>query len=601
MDVAPSPSSRPPRLAIVEKGPEDDQAAHNAALERSQTLIVNLYTLIALVYCALSAWIFYTVGNNAFEGHVHLFGGAIIAANYVILQQTRNYTVATHVILFVGTWVVGSLFGTGGWDGSGAYWTFAYLPYAFFLGSTAVARFWVAVLMGVDLGLVALHVAGTRRLPYSDTVLVNFFAALAVFILCMFLFKRAVLQSERLAESRSQDLAISNAQLKASESDLAQAQHSAHLGSFAWNPSDDASTWSLEMREIFGLEPKAATFGVVGLRGFVHVEDGHRLDEMVTRTKDGLPVDDELRIVRTDGVVRSLHIRGRPERDDAGKVQRYVGTAQDVTETREAEEARRRAMLQLQELESLKDINRLKTEFMNTAAHELSTPLTPINLELRVLKKPEIEESPERRRKSIEILDRNVARLSLLVRDLLDGARLQSSKVALKRQPVDLSPLVHEAAKGFSTVAEVAGIHLEIKTVKEMWVDADPKRLSQVLDNFISNAIKFTPSGGTVTLHGLRGSGGVSVRIEDNGIGLRAEDILRLFAPFSQVHSTMERTRSGTGLGLYICKGIIEAHGGRVGVTSAGPGKGSTFWFVLPAGETLDSSLTSTSAAKTAK
>ncbi len=563
-----------------------NDAATTSALARSQILIVNVYTFIALVYCGVSSWLFYTVAGSPFLGAVHLFSLTVISANFLVLQVTRNYTLATHVILFIGTLVVGSLFGTSGWGGSGWLWTFAYLPYAFFLASTSVAQLWVSVLVAVDATIVILGKAGRLHTPYDDVGLLNFFAALGIFLLCMFLFKRAVLKSEQTNARQAGELARSNAQLSAREADLAQAQQVAHLGSWTFDPASGRTEWSEEMRSLFALPVGGKPVGLESLLAFVHAGDRPRVEPaMSAALTTGEPLEVEVRIVRADGVVRRAQINARSERSASGRVTRLLGTAQDVTEAREADEARQKAALQMQELESLKDVNRLKTQFMNTAAHELSTPLTPINLELRLLRDQLAQDGPEAGNRSLDVLQRNIDRLGLLVRDLLEGARLQSAAVGLKRARVDLSSLARDSVGALATTARVGGVELKADATPGQAVEGEAKRLALVIDNLVGNALKFTPAGGLVVVKVRRASGGVMLRVEDTGAGIRAEDIPRLFQPFSQVHDTTQQSRPGTGLGLYISKGIIEAHGGRIGVESAGPGKGSSFWFVLAAAD----------------
>ncbi|MES2153527.1 MAG: HAMP domain-containing sensor histidine kinase [bacterium] len=565
---------------------EANGTASTSALARSQILIVNVYTFIAVVYCGVSSWLFYTVAGSPFLGAVHLFSLTVISANFLVLQVTRNYTWATHVILFIGTLVVGSLFGTSGWAGSGWLWTFAYLPYAFFLASTSVAQLWVSVLVVVDATIVILGKSGRIHTPYDDVGLLNFFAALGIFLLCMFLFKRAVLKSEQTNARQADELATSNAQLSARQADLAQAQQVARLGSWTFDPATGHSEWSEEMRRMFALPAGSQPRGLDGLLAFVHVDDRPRVQADLTATMTtGHPLDFEVRLLRADGVLRRAQINARSERNANGHVTRLLGTAQDVTEAREADEARQKAALQMQELESLKDVNRLKTQFMNTAAHELSTPLTPINLELRLLRDQLAQDGPEAGNRSLDVLQRNIDRLGLLVRDLLEGARLQSAAVGLKRARIDLASLAHDSVGALATTAKVAGVELKADATPGQAVDGDAKRLALVIDNLVGNAIKFTPAGGHVVVKVRRASGGVMLRVEDTGAGIREQDIARLFQPFSQVHDTTQQSRPGTGLGLYISKGIVEAHGGRIGVESPGPGKGTSFWFVLAASD----------------
>ncbi|MFA5942947.1 MAG: PAS domain-containing sensor histidine kinase [Candidatus Thermoplasmatota archaeon] len=559
--------------------------AADGVLARSQRAIVNVYTIIALLYCAASTWLYYEVAAVPALALVHLVSFAVISVNYVVLQRTGNYTWATHCILAVGTLVVSSQFALGGWGHTGYLWTFAYLPYAFFLATPAIARLWVTVLVVVDGLLVGLDAVGAFALAYQGLELIIFTASLAVFLLCMFLFQAAVLRSEGVADARSRDLAQANARLTASEAGLALAQELAHVGSWVWEPGRPISV-STEMRRIFALASEPEAKDLDDLLGFIHAEDRAAVQTATQATlADGRPLEFEARLMRQDGTMRLGSWRARAERDAAGRVVRLIGTTQDVTEVREAEEARRRAAAQVQDIENLREVNRLRTQFMNTAAHELSTPLTPIQVELRLLSQPDVDADPQRRSKALAVIGRNVQRLTLLVQDLLDGARLQSSNLTLHRAKMDLSAAVNDAVHALEGVAAQAHVTLVANTPAGMWIDGDARRLAQVLDNLIANALKFTPAGGRVVVGVQRASGGVAVRVVDTGIGLRSEAIPRLFQPFSQVHDTMQRTRAGSGLGLYIAKGIVEAHGGAIGVESGGPGKGSVFWFVLPSGE----------------
>jgi PAS domain S-box-containing protein len=247
------------------------------------------------------------------------------------------------------------------------------------------------------------------------------------------------------------------------------------------------------------------------------------------------------------------------------------------------EEARREADVHQREIQQLKDRDEFRSNFINTAAHELRTPLTPIKLQLHVLKTVRGGElSPEQHR-SLQILDRNVDRLSQLVQDVLDGARLQAGRLQLAMRPVDLNALVKEAIESFQEPARQAGLTLEYELGGNLVVEADANRLTQVMFNLLSNAVKYTPEGGHLRVETGKSGDRVFVRVRDTGTGLSAEQISRLFKPFSQVHDTMQTSAPGTGLGLYISKGIIELHGGRIWAESPGPRLGSVFSFEVAA------------------
>ncbi|MES2154386.1 MAG: ATP-binding protein [bacterium] len=246
-----------------------------------------------------------------------------------------------------------------------------------------------------------------------------------------------------------------------------------------------------------------------------------------------------------------------------------------VLERRRAEAELKAAYQQLQE------VDRARIQFINTAAHELGTPLTPIKLQVEMVKNRLDAHAEPQQRKSVEILERNVSRLSHLVKDLLDSARLQTGQLQVVPQTLDIHQEAERAVEAYRQPAAAAGVRLTLAPGRPMAILADVRRIGQVLDNLLSNAVKFTPHGGAVRVDVERTGSFARVSVRDGGIGLRPDAIAKLFQPFSQVHDTMQITQPGTGLGLYISKGIVEALGGDVGCTSPGLGKGSTFWFTL--------------------
>lgn len=230
------------------------------------------------------------------------------------------------------------------------------------------------------------------------------------------------------------------------------------------------------------------------------------------------------------------------------------------------------------ELERLRELDRFKTDFLNAAAHELGTPLTPLQLQVHLLQADEVP--PETRRRALTIVSRNVDRLTLLVQDMLDVARLQSGRLEIRREAADLAALVHDTVETFRPAAGDKHMAVHVDGPESLVVAIDPKRTSQILYNLLSNAIKYTPPKGKVTLrYGLEG-GRVRLQLQDTGLGFTEEQRQRMFVPFGRLHSH-QMAAPGTGLGLFICRGIAERHGGRLEASSPGPGKGSTFTCLL--------------------
>lgn len=234
------------------------------------------------------------------------------------------------------------------------------------------------------------------------------------------------------------------------------------------------------------------------------------------------------------------------------------------------------------EIERLKQLNQMRTQFINTAAHEFATPLTPLRLQTSLLKSGSLGELGEKQQNAVAILDRNMERLSKLVKDVLDVGRIEASRLIVERQMIDLAEVARQAVQANMPAAREAGLELSIETPETILVEGDPDRLTQVFFNLITNAIKFTPTGGTIRVRVLPKEASVLVEVQDTGLGISKEDFPKLFIPFSQVHDTFQRTHAGSGLGLSICQGIVHQHGGRIWAHSPGPGRGTKFSFVLP-------------------
>jgi len=288
---------------------------------------------------------------------------------------------------------------------------------------------------------------------------------------------------------------------------------------------------------------------------------------------EGESSDVDLTVQATSGH-RHLSVQYVPNLGPDGDVRGVLGVVADITDRKEQEEELRVAN------ERLKELDRLKTQFLNAVSHEMRTPLTPIQLQLDVL--GAATSTPDSRKKAVAILDRNVRRLSRLVQEMVDVSRLQAGRFMVERAPMDLRQVVLEAVESYQEPARQAGIELVAQCEGALPIDADAQRLAQVLSNLLSNALKFTPSQRRIRVEAAGSDEYVTVRVRDEGVGLSEDQMGRLFEPFTQVHGPGEATRSGSGLGLYLCRGMVEAHGGRIWVESPGPGLGSTFAFALP-------------------
>jgi signal transduction histidine kinase len=215
----------------------------------------------------------------------------------------------------------------------------------------------------------------------------------------------------------------------------------------------------------------------------------------------------------------------------------------------------------------LRELDRLKDDFVSLVSHELRTPLTSIRGYIELLLE-DLEPSETGRRRYLEVVDRNSQRLLELVSDLLFLAQVEAGKLAIERKPVDLGLVVDECVEASAPVADSKGIALTAHVGRVPELEGDRARLVQMLDNLVSNALKFTPRGGRVDVR-LDADGETALlEIEDTGVGIRQDEQGRLFERFFRSSTATENAIPGTGLGLTITKAIAERHGGRIEIES---------------------------------
>ena len=241
----------------------------------------------------------------------------------------------------------------------------------------------------------------------------------------------------------------------------------------------------------------------------------------------------------------------------------------------EAESGRR---LLVEQNDRLRTLDRMKDDFVASVSHELRTPLTSISGYVELMMEGEVNEE---QRSFLGVVGRNADRLLRLVGDLLFAAEVDAHRLELEQVPVDLLALVTHAFETARTVASDRRIELVLETESIGSLDGDAGRLGQVIDNLISNALKFTPPGGTVSLRLSKFDDRARIEVSDTGMGISAQDQRRLFERFFRATEASQRAIQGTGLGLSIAAAIVEGHGGSIEVTSE-VGRGTTFIVFLP-------------------
>ena len=265
--------------------------------------------------------------------------------------------------------------------------------------------------------------------------------------------------------------------------------------------------------------------------------------------------------------VRHYATRLVPEFGPTGDVESVLGVTQDVTDRKCAEEA-------------LRDADRRKDEFLATLAHELRNPLAPIRTGLHVLGLTQDAAVAVRSR---EMMHRQLTQMVRLIDDLMDVSRITSGKVSLRKERVSLRAVAESALETSRSIIDASRHTLRVNLPEQpVWLIADLTRLSQVVGNLLTNAAKYTPEGGKIELEAVLEGGEVVIRVADTGLGIPPGMLDEVFAMFTQVNRTLDRSQGGLGIGLALVKRIVELHGGTITAESPGLGKGSTFTVRLP-------------------
>jgi len=278
----------------------------------------------------------------------------------------------------------------------------------------------------------------------------------------------------------------------------------------------------------------------------------------------------EHRILGSDGKYHPVLAQGVPIRNDEAQIVGWAGINLDISRLKETESA-------------LRDADRRKDEFLATLAHELRNPLSPIRNAVTILN---LNSANERQKQwSRDVIGRQVKHMALLLDDLLDVSRITRGRLQLRKDFVDLQTVVDQAIETARPLIETKKHRLDTQLRSgNLRLEVDPLRLSQILQNLLTNAAKYTEPHGTITLASWVADGKLYFSVKDSGVGLEQDAIASLFTMFFQVDSSPERAEGGLGIGLGLVKGLVELHGGRVTASSEGLGHGSEFVVELPPG-----------------
>ena len=338
-------------------------------------------------------------------------------------------------------------------------------------------------------------------------------------------------------------------------------------------------SWNRGATRIFGYQPDE----VIGkpitiiIPPELHAEEKQILDKL--RRGEQIDHFDTVRVTK-DGRRIAISLTVSPVRAADGTVIAASKVARDISERKLAEQ-------RLQESEeALRLADRRKDEFLALLAHELRNPLAPIRYALAANRKP--GRTPQQLRQAEEIIERQVTHMSRLLDDLLDISRITRGALELKKTRTELTSIIGAAIETARPILEAKhhSLVLELPT-QPVQLEADVVRLGQVFSNLLINAAKYTDPGGQIHLRAHQESDWVVVSVIDNGIGISAELLPRVFTMFVRADQAIGHAEGGLGVGLSLVRGLVMLHGGSVQARSKGPGKGSEFTVRLPAGALL--------------
>lgn len=381
-------------------------------------------------------------------------------------------------------------------------------------------------------------------------------------------------------ERQAEKLAAMNAQIGESEERFRCLSSCSPIGIFLSDIEGKCTYSNPRYQSITGIE-LAETLGYGWLQS-LHPDDKERVSSQWRNTTiSQQEYADEFRFQTREGNTRWVHLRSSPMLSDRGTPIGFVGTVEDITGRKQAEEARAAMLREQVARQQAEAANRMKDEFLATLSHELRTPLNSILGWARLLRTRNFD--VETTAKALETIERNSKLQAQLIEDILDVSRIVRGKLRLTLCPVNLASAIEAAIDAVTPQAEAKKVHLQTELDPSIsQIIGDPNRLQQIVWNLLTNAIKFTPEGGKVEVKLQSAGAWAEIKVMDTGIGINREFLPYVFDRFRQADGKTTRAYGGLGLGLAIVRHLVELHGGSVKAESAGEGMGATFTVKLP-------------------
>jgi two-component system sensor histidine kinase VicK len=356
------------------------------------------------------------------------------------------------------------------------------------------------------------------------------------------------------------DQVLIRQQLKASEERLRLAIESADLGTWFINIETREITSSGRLKEMFGFDAEEEMPLSAAINQIVEEYRENVVEAINAAIETGKSYDIEYPVRGfNDGKLRWIRATGKLYPPENEQTAIFSGTVADITEQKQNEQR--------------------KNDFISMVSHELKTPLTSSISYVQISKKKAADSGDKITAGMLERASKQLGKMTTLINGFLNVARLEGGKIYIDKKRFDMAGLIKEVEENL--IPEASSHRLVFEPVVETWVNVDKDKIEQVINNFISNAIKYSPANTTIQIACITKDNYAYVSVKDKGFGIRQQDQEKLFDRFYRVEGQYTRSIAGFGIGLYICKEIVDRHHGKIGVEST-PGEGSTFWFTLP-------------------
>jgi len=359
------------------------------------------------------------------------------------------------------------------------------------------------------------------------------------------------------------DRIIAQQEIERSQEQLRLAIESAKLGTWRIDRDNGTFVASNRTKELFGFAAEEEMPFEAAIEQIAADHREHVLRKIQQTIARGDHYDIEYPIQgRQDEMLRWVRATGKVYPGQLGNSDQFVGTIQDISDRKKDEQ--------------------LKNDFIVMVSHELKTPLTSLSGYLQVLERKAIKLADPLSMATLKKTNNLIGKMNAMITGFLDVSRMEAGKIRIEPKLFNMADLIREVEENLEE--DYSGHDIFFHPVEECWLNADRDKVEQVINNLISNAIKYSPAESRIEVACIQIDGQVQISVKDQGIGIQPEDTPRMFDRFYRVENTHTRDVAGFGIGLYICKEIVEHHFGKIWVESE-PGLGSTFYFCLPAVE----------------